>query len=72
LIIESETVNSPNKIAKVFEILRKNNASETSKLREANTTEGKLPGQIVIGTSLLATPPKDYNFDLIIFLNADL
>ena len=52
LIIESETVNSPNKIKKIQEQIADR--------------------QIIIWTSLLATPPKDVNFDLIIFLNADL
>jgi len=52
LIIESETVNSPNKIKKIQEQISEH--------------------QIIIWTSLLATPPKDINFDLIIFLNADL
>ena len=73
LIIESATVNSPNKIAKLFEkIWVKNNTNEVSKLREANYAKGKLPVQIVIWTSLLTTPIHWYNFDLIIFLNADL
>ena len=56
VIIESETVNSPNKIAKIVEMLKSK----------------KSWGQIVIGTSLLCTPIKDYPFDLVIFLNADL
>ena len=52
LIIESETVNSPNKIKKITEEIANH--------------------QIIIWTSLLATPPHDSKFDLIIFLNADL
>lgn len=51
LIVDSTTVNSPNKIAKLH---------------------ATLSWQIIIWTSLLATPIKDYPFDLIIFLNADL
>ncbi len=52
LIVESETVNSPNKIKKIIEQISQH--------------------QIIIWTSLLATPPSKINFDLIIFLNADL
>lgn len=52
VIVSSENVRSPNKIAKIQE--------------EINTH------QIIIWTSLLATPPKNIQFDLIIFLNADL
>lgn len=52
LIIESETVNSPNKIKKITEQITEH--------------------QIIIWTSLLATPPSTINFDLIIFLHADL
>lgn len=52
IIIESETVNSPNKIQKITEQLKS--------------------AQIVIWTSLLTNPIKNHDFDLIIFLNADL
>lgn len=52
LIIESESVNSPNKIKKI--------------------TDQIADHQIVIGTSLLDTPPRGIRFDLVIFLNADL
>lgn len=52
LIVESETVNSPNKIKKITEAISEH--------------------QIIIWTSLLATPPSKITFDLIIFLNADL
>jgi len=52
LIIESESVRSPNKIAKLLEHISDH--------------------QIIIWTSLLATPIKNYPLDLIIFLNADL
>lgn len=52
LIIESASVNSPNKIKKITETITQHN--------------------IIIWTSLLATPPKNIHFDLIIFLNADL
>ena len=52
VIIESESVRSSNKIAKLQEEISKH--------------------QIIIWTSLLATPPKNTKFDLILFLNADL
>ena len=52
LIIESETVNSPNKIHKMQQDIADH--------------------QIIIWTSLLATPPKNAPFDLVIFLQADL
>ncbi|MFZ2912261.1 MAG: hypothetical protein WAZ75_04205, partial [Candidatus Absconditicoccaceae bacterium] len=55
-IIESGTVNSSNKIKKIMDTI----------LGIENSP------QIVIGTSLLCQPIKNYNFDLIIFLNADL
>jgi len=61
-IIESETVNSPNKIKKILSILC-----------HPEWNEGyKNQWQIVVWTSLLCQPIKDFNFDLIIFLNADL
>lgn len=52
LIIQSETVNSPNKIKKVYE-----------KMSDY---------QVVIGTSLLSTNIKLVNFDLYVFINADV
>ncbi|MCF7835481.1 hypothetical protein K9M48_05575 [Candidatus Gracilibacteria bacterium] len=58
-IIESETANSPNKIKKIL----------------AQISNSKFPinqSQVIIGTSLLCQPIKNYTFDLIIFLNADL
>lgn len=51
LIIESDTVNSPNKIQKIHQQIAQH--------------------QIVIGTSLLTTPPYATHFDLIVFLDAD-
>jgi len=52
LVIESEKVNSPNKIKKTVE---------------------QVPDyKIFIWTSLLSTPIKDFELDLIIFLNADM
>ena len=58
LIIESETVNSKNKIEK-FE----------NKLNELSSNW--VP-PICIGTSLLTTPIKNWEFDLLIFLDADI
>ena len=58
LIIESETVRSQKKIEKL------NLELENFK------SQGKNP--IIIGTSLLTTPIKDWSFDLLIFLNADI
>jgi len=58
-IIESETANSPNKIKKVLEQI-------TSKQLPINQP------QIIIWTSLVCQPINNYNFDLIIFLNADM
>lgn len=58
-IIESETANSPNKIKKIL----------------AQISNSKFPinqSQVIIWTSLLCQPIKNYTFDLIIFLNADL
>jgi len=52
LIIESEKVNSPNKIKKIV--------------------EKKSDYNIFIWTSLLSTQIKNFPFDLIIFLNADM
>ena len=56
-IIESETVNSPNKIQKLLWAL--NNS----------TTQ---VGAVVVGTSLLSQPIPTFPLDLIIFLNADI
>ena len=58
LIVESETVNSINKIGKLQDKLSQ------------YLTEGKSP--ILIGTSLLTTPMRNRNFDLLVFLNADM
>lgn len=55
-IIESGTVNSSNKIQKTIDTI----------------LDTKISPQIVIWTSLLCQPIKNHNFDLIIFLNADL
>ncbi len=52
IIIESETVNSPNKIKKIFDEIKNN--------------------QIIIWTSLLTNPMKNINFDIMIFINADI
>ncbi len=52
LIIESESVNSPNKIKRLQEEIANH--------------------QIIIWTSLLTCPPNNAQFDLVIFLNADL
>lgn len=73
LIIESETVNSLNKIARLLDqIQTTQSTSEASMLREAHNTESTLPvPKIIIGTSLLCSPIQNHNFDLIIFLNAD-
>ena len=77
LIIESETVNSPNKIARIVESLSSQKpACPVGRSIKSPTwwpdDLQTLQTQIVIWTSLLATPPKDVKFDLIIFLNADL
>ena len=56
VIVESATANSVNKIGRIFEQLKEKN--------------GKFP--IIIGTSLLTMPIKNYPFDLVVFLNADL
>lgn len=58
LIVESETVRSLKKIEKL-----KSELSSFSPLSQK---------PIVIWTSLLTTPIKDYPFDLLIFLNADI
>lgn len=64
MIIESETVNSPNKIAKI--------------LSEISTASGPIPNTpihqfpVIIWTSLLCSPIPWYPFDLVVFLNADL
>ena len=58
LIIESETVRSPNKIQKLKDELH------------SLTQNGKNP--ILIGTSLLTTPMKDRNLDLLVILDADI
>lgn len=54
IIIESESVNSPNKIKKI-----------TSEIKEKNP-------DFLIWTSLLTTPIKGLDLDLMIYLNADL
>ncbi len=73
LIIESETVNSPNKIRRLVESLSSPKSIKSDNLPLPTLDLTTLPtNPIVIWTSLLATPIKGYNFDLIIFLNADL
>ena len=76
LIIESETVNSPNKIARLLDTLCHPEQSEgynwkqwDSSLRSEWQTNGGW--QIVIWTSLLCSPIQAHPFDLVIFLNAD-
>ncbi len=54
IIIESESVNSPNKIKKI-----------TNEIKEKNP-------DFIIWTSLLSTPIKGLELDLMIYLNADL
>ncbi len=58
LIVESETVRSQKKIEKL--------TSELDNLK----SQSKNP--IIIWTSLLTTPIKNWKFDLLIFLNADI
>ncbi len=82
LIIESETVNSPNKIAKIFwriwqkisqiwQASEKSDGPNKDNSSDLSDNSSDFSG-IIIWTSLLATPIKDYSFDLVIFLNADL
>jgi primosomal protein N' (replication factor Y) (superfamily II helicase) len=76
LIIESETVNSPNKIAKIFwkiwQATEKSDKDSQNDFSDLSDNSSDSSVQIIIGTSLLATPIKNYPFDLVIFLNADL
>lgn len=58
LIVESETVRSQKKIEKL-----------TSEL---DTLKSQSKNPIIIWTSLLTTPIKNWKFDLLIFLNADI
>lgn len=58
LIIQSETVNSPNKIKKLQQQL--------AEYQE----KGETP--VLIGTSLLTTPLRGWEFDLIVILDADM
>lgn len=62
LIIESETVNSPNKINKII-----------SQINAPGPIPNKPINQfpIIIWTSLLCSPIQSHPFDLVIFLNAD-
>ena len=56
MVIDSDSVNSPNKIKKIHtDIISKNNKT-----------------QIILGTWLVTTPMKNIKIDLIIFLNADI
>lgn len=72
LIIESETVNSPNKIAKVVESLSSQRSVKSDWWPEDITDFKTLQTQIIIWTSLLCSPIPWYPFDLVVFLNADL
>ncbi|MFA7717657.1 MAG: hypothetical protein WC875_02995 [Candidatus Absconditabacterales bacterium] len=74
LIIESESVNSPNKIAKIIgQIGKKPDKSDKPRPNNlSDVSDHSSDFSVVIGTSLLATPIKNHPFDLIIFLNADL
>lgn len=56
IVIDSDKVNSPNKI------------KNTHKILESNTKSAK----IILGTGLLTTPIKNTSIDLVIFLNADI
>jgi len=78
-IIESETANSPNKIKKALDTIchpEQNKChpeqSEGYKEKWNYILRSRSEWQVIIGTSLLCQPIKNYNFDLIIFLNADL
>jgi len=85
MIIESETVNSPNKIAKILDSLchpdshfsgeGSNSQKWDSSLRLPAGRQGSewqhWP-QVIIWTSLLCSPIPWYPFDLVVFLNADL
>lgn len=75
LIIESESVRSPNKITKLlWQIWKSPDKSDTdNKLSSSDYSDHSSDfSGIIIGTSLLATPIRNYPLDLIIFLNADL
>lgn len=75
LIIESESVRSLNKIAKLlWQIWKSPDKSDTdNKFSSSDFSDGSSDfSGIIIGTSLLATPIRNYPLDLIIFLNADL
>gem|GEM_PF-4780937 len=56
IVIDSNKVNSPNKI------------KNTHKIFESNKDTAK----IILGTGLLTTPIKNTKIDLVIFLNADI
>jgi len=60
IVIDSDKVNSPNKIKKTLEQVQPGAKSQ------------KPAAKIILGTSLLTTPIKNTTIDLVIFLNADI
>lgn len=61
IVIDSDKVNSPNKVKKTLE-----------QIRNLKANSQQPTATIILGTSLLTTPIKNTNIDLVIFLNADI